>query len=168
VEKQKIEAMESEIQRLRDSIAQLNFTVMSLESKLSEIAQQIAPKKVKSEGVGIPVWESYRKAFMAKYRFEPIRNAKVNRNCADLAKRLGADAASVADFYVTKINDPAWVRLNHPISILLMHCESVHAMWRKGGMVSTHDARVAERRSENIGASRDYLAKKHGGTDETW
>lgn len=163
MDESRIKALEVEIQRLTNSLASMNFKVLGLEKKLNELTER---QPAKQSGVGIPVWEAYRSAYMQRYKFEPARNAKVNRNCSDIAKRIGKDAPAVVEFYVLKCNDPQWVRLNHPIGILLMNCESVYSMWKQGGMVTRATAARAERRTDNMSASQAYLQRKHGGTDE--
>lgn len=154
----RIRALEVEIQRLTDVVSALNFKVLGLESKMSEDRRPAKPS-----GIGIPIWDAYRAAYLQRYRFEPARNAKVNKNCADISRRLGKDGPSVVEFYVLRCNDPQWTRMNHPIGILLANCESVYSMWRQGGMVTRTAAARAERVTDNMSASNSYLKRKHGG-----
>lgn len=133
-----------------------------LELKVIELESRIPKKKNALEkSIGIPVWEAYAAAFKKRYGVEPIRNAKVNRNCLDIAKRLGEDSIQVAQFYLT-LSDQQFIRMNHPIGILLLHCESIHSMWRTGRMTTADSARMVERRINSVNASQQYLQRKHG------
>lgn len=156
---QKLSALESEVQRLNNVISTLQFKFLELEKTVKALSGR-APAK--QSGIGVPVWDAYRAAYMRRYKNEPLRNAKVNRNCLDIAKRIGKDAPAVVEFYVVRTNDPGWVRLAHPLGILLANCESVYSMWKQGAMTSLTAARRAEQTGGNVDASRKFLDKKYG------
>ena len=152
--------LDEKVRQLINDVASLKFQILGLQGEIAALSERQAKKKGVS---GVPVWEAYRAAYLRRYKFEPARNAKVNRNCSDIAARIGKDAPAVAEFYVLQVNDPQWARLNHPIGVLLMNAESIYSMWKQGGMKSMTAARTDERRANNISASRAYLEKKHGG-----
>jgi hypothetical protein len=159
VDESRILNLELSVKTLTEVVSNLNWELLKVKKSLIEFESKQTKKQ---PGMGVPVWDAYLKAFVNRYDFEPVRNAKVNRNCSDIAKRLGADAPAVTAFYVG-LNDPSWVRLNHPIGVLLVNCESIYSMWKQGGIKSISTARADERRGDNMNASREYLNRKHGG-----
>lgn len=157
---EKVEAGAREVETLANKISELNFKILEILKN-----QKQAPKK-KPDGeksLGAMVWDAYEKSFLERYHHKPVRNARVNAQCADIAKRLGADGPKVAEFYLS-LKDPQFLRLNHPIGHLQMSAESVHSMWKRGGMTTGSQARTIEKAASNISASQSYLERKHGKT----
>lgn len=153
----RLRKMEEEMQDLSNKICRLEFSFLELQK-----STQGKVKKEKPKSLGVEVWEAYAIAFRTQYGVEPVRNAKVNRQCQDIAQRLGAvDGPQVAAFYV-KLKDQQFVRMNHPIGVLLMNCESIHSMWKRGSMTTASAARKVEKTEGNMDASRSYLERKHG------
>ena len=150
---------------IKQQIEFLTNKVAALEFKVLELQKNQLPRKTKGsveQSSGSKVWAAYYAAFMQRYNIPPIRNAKVNRQCQDIANRLGLPAATeVVAFFLT-LNDQRWIRFHHPIGDLLQSCESVHAMWRKGKMVTVTEARQQSDQSAQLDASRSYLDRKHG------
>lgn len=159
--------MDERIKRLEESLQHLTNKFSDLEFKFLELGKAFkaldgkTEKKKKVQGISVPAWTAYEKAFWNRYGFMPVRNAKVNAQCMEIVKRLGDEARPVIDFYLT-LNDPQYVRLNHPIGLLAMSAESVHAMWKRGRMTTTTEARAMENASTNMNASQKWLEKKHG------
>lgn len=81
-------------------------------------------------------WESYRSAYAARYRVDPVRNAAVNTHIKNLVGRIGQDAPAVAAFYVTH-NDNWYVKKNHAVSNLLADCEGLRTQWKSGVKTSS-------------------------------
>lgn len=151
------QAIRAEIQQLINRISSLEFRILELEAKLKKTKKSPA-----LNSMGVRVWEAYREAFLARHKVEPVRNAKVNKNCQDIASRVGVeDGAAIAKFYLT-LNDPQFLRMNHPIGFLVMHCESIHSMWKSGRVTTTSQAMIQERQSAGVSASQSYLQRKHG------
>ncbi|MFV3014647.1 hypothetical protein ACM9HO_02815, partial [Pseudomonas sp. KHB2.9] len=70
-----------------------------------------APRqKTEAQIANTNTWDAYTIAYLERYGVEPVRNAKVNAQVAQLVQRLGAEEApQVAMFYVT-INDSFFIR----------------------------------------------------------
>ena len=156
-----LDNIEQDIKELANAVAGIGMRLMAIEGQISAISHQIESKKVKPTGLGIPVWDAYAAAYMKRYGHEPVRNAKVNRACVDIAKRLGADAVAVTTYFLS-VDGSECLRMNHPIGMLLQRCESYHSMWKSGKVTTAIEARSAERRSTNMSASQSYLQRKHG------
>lgn len=93
---------------------------------------------------GVLVWNAYREAFRARYGVEPVRNAKVNGQCAQIYKRLGADAVEVVKFYLSH-NDGYYLRNQHPLGGLLTGAEGLHTQWQRGTPVTAAQVRQVEK-----------------------
>jgi hypothetical protein len=118
--------------------------------------QSARPKRKKSDGRGIPVWDSYNSAYEERYQIYPVRNAMTNRICSQLADRLGEDARHVIRFYV-KHNDFFYVKNAHAIQYALKDAEKLHMEWSRGRAVTTADARLEERKGHNANVVQQVL-----------
>lgn len=85
-------------------------------------------------------------AYQTRYQAQPVRNAKVNGQLANLVKRLGGDdAPRVAAFYVMH-NDSFYVRKRHPVDLLLRDAEGLRTQWVTQIKATSGEAREAERK----------------------
>jgi len=100
------------------------------------------------------IWGSYAKAYVSRYGAAPVRNAKVNRQVVDLWKRLGAEAAPVAEFFVS-INDSYLIRNCHDLGSLLTKAESYRTQWATGRQMNGRTARQLEDTQANINAAQE-------------
>jgi len=102
-------------------------------------------------------WQSYCAAYVDRYGVEPVRNARVNRNVADLVQRLGAtEAPAVAGWYLTH-NGSDYVRAQHSVGMLLAHCEGLRTQWATGRRVTTASAKQIDQTQTNHSAATDAL-----------
>ena len=113
------------------------------------------------------IWGSYAQAYVSRYGAAPVRNAKVNRQVVDLWKRLGAEAAQVAEYFVS-INDAYLIRNCHDLGSLLAKAESYRTQWATGRQMNGRTARQLEDTQANVNAALEaadrILARQHGGS----
>ena len=89
-------------------------------------------------------WQAYADAYRARYRIQPVRNAKVNSQLKQLVERLGkAEAPSVAAFYLTH-NGPFYVQKRHPVNLLVADAEGLRTQWATGVKATSGEAKNAE------------------------
>lgn len=98
------------------------------------------------------IWAAYSMAYTNRYGVQPVRNAKVNRQVNDLLKRLGAEAAGVAEFFVS-INDGYLIRSCHEFGSLLAKAEAYRTQWMTGRQMNATTARQMEQTQANINAA---------------
>jgi hypothetical protein len=104
-------------------------------------------------------WTAYSTAYQARYGVEPVRNAKVSGQFANLLKRLGSgEAPSVAAFYVSH-NSAIYVRSKHAVDLLLRDCEGIRTEWASGRMVTDTRARQLDRKQNNLGVAEQLIAE---------
>lgn len=100
------------------------------------------------------IWKSYSEAYFRRYGTEPVRNAKVNSQIAQLGKRLGNDAVSVVRFYVGH-NNSIYVRRTHEVGLCLSDCEGLRTQWATNRPVTQKQAANAD----SDGALADQLRR---------
>jgi len=111
--------------------------------------------KTDSQIANANTWDAYTIAYLERYGVEPVRNAKVNSQIAQLVQRLGADEApQVAMFYVT-INDSFFIRASHELGLLIQRAEGIRTQWLTGRQVNAVTARQMENTQANINAAQE-------------
>lgn len=112
------------------------------------------------------IWAAYTNAYQGRYGAAPVRNAKVNRQIVDLWKRLGAEAAAVAEYFV-RINDGYLIRNCHDLGSLLAKAESYRTQWATGRQMNATTARQIEQTQANVNAAQEaaarIMARQEGG-----
>lgn len=120
--------------------------------------QVLKPKpkqKTEAQTANANTWDAYTIAYLERYGVEPVRNAKVNGQIAQLVQRLGADEApQVAMFYVT-INDSFFIRASHEFGLLVARAEGIRTQWITGRQVNAVTARQAENTQANLNAAQE-------------
>jgi len=119
-----------------------------------EVAQRDASPTVAADllpvaaAPGPAVWSAYAAAYAERHGVEPVRNAKVNAQLAQLVKRLGADAADVAAHYV-RSPSAYYAQRGHSVDCLLADAEKLRTEWATGRSVTAIGARQGERLSHH-------------------
>ncbi|WP_238348841.1 hypothetical protein [Pseudomonas lactis] len=118
--------------------------------------QVLKPKqKTDAQIANTNTWDAYTIAYLERYGVEPVRNAKVNAQVAQLVQRLGAEEApQVAMFYVT-INDSFFIRSSHELGLLVSRAEGIRTQWLTGRQVNAVTARQMENTQANISAAQE-------------
>lgn len=110
--------------------------------------------KTETQQANTNTWDAYTIAYLERYGVEPVRNAKVNAQIAQLVQRLGAEEApQVAMFYVT-VNDSFFIRASHELGLLVARAEGIRTQWLTGRQVNAVTARQMENTQANINAAK--------------
>lgn len=118
--------------------------------------------KTDAQAANGATWDAYTIAYLERYGVEPVRNAKVNAQVAQLVQRLGADEApQVAMFYVT-INDSFFIRSSHEFGLLVSRAEGIRTQWVTGRQVNSITAQQIERKQANILAGHEAASRVMG------
>lgn len=104
------------------------------------------------------VWQAYSDAYRARYEVEPIRNATVNGQLAQVVGRLGVEAAFVAEFYLSHKNR-YYVEKMHPVGLLLSDAEKLRTEWATGRQTTSTQALQADKTQTNFNAFAPMLAE---------
>ena len=106
------------------------------------------PKKAAAPTGGSEVWSAYSTAYQERYKVEPVRNAKTNKNCSDLVNRLGKDVAvKVVRFYLTH-GHSYYLQKTHAIGLCLQDAESLHTQMLRDSRVTSSQAQQSDKGSE--------------------
>jgi hypothetical protein len=90
-------------------------------------------------------WRAYSEAYADRYGVDPVRNAKVNSQMAQVLQRLGADEApGVARFYLSHRNS-LYVNAKHCTDLLLRDAEKLRTEWATGEVTYRRDAHESDR-----------------------
>lgn len=91
-----------------------------------------AKKEAKEPAPTAETWVAYRSAYVGRYGVEPVRNATVNGQLAQIVARLGVEEApQVASFYVGH-GDAFYTRSGHSVGLLLKDAEKLRMEWLTG------------------------------------
>lgn len=104
------------------------------------------------------VWQAYAAAYLARYGVEPVRNAAVNGQLAQVVARLGAEAEFVAEFYLGHKNR-YYVEKMHPVGLLLSDAEKLRTEWATGRQVTATQAQQADKTQANFNAFAPLIAE---------
>lgn len=94
--------------------------------------------------ITLEVWDAYSTAYQERYRAAPVRNAKVNGQLVQLAKRVGPHAAPMAGWFVSH-GAARYVQSGHSIGMLLMDAEKLHTEWMTGRRGTATQAAQSDR-----------------------
>lgn len=118
-----------------------------------------AVKAVKQPAPTSKIWQAYSHAYAMRYGVDPVRNAKVNGQLAQLLSRLGEEeAVAVASWFIGH-NDRWYVGKMHSVDCLLRDCEKLRTEWATGRTMTQRQATDADRR-QSTGNMADSLADR--------
>jgi hypothetical protein len=118
-----------------------------------------APKPEKQPSPTAETWAAYAEAYAFRYAAEPVRNATVNGQLAQLVGRLGAqEAPQVAAFFLSHRNQ-FYVQAGHSVSLLLRDCEKLRTEWATKRQVTQTQAAQGDRTQTNANAFAGMLAE---------
>jgi hypothetical protein len=115
-----------------------------------------------AEEATVDVWTHYADAYQNRYSVQPVRNAKINSQIAQLVKRLGVDAPHVAAYYVGS-NNAYYVGKGHAIGQLLVDAEKIRTEWATGKRTTTTEAKQVDRKQTTANAFAPLLHEARNG-----
>lgn len=106
---------------------------------------------------GSLVWDDYCAAFLARHGVAPIRDARANRHCAELVKRVGPERArELARYYVGR-SDAQYLKAKHPLGILTVDVQKLNTEMQTGQAMTGREAARAENAAMNDEVFRKYM-----------
>ena len=129
-------------------------TGLALVNGSKEVVPKALNGKIKAEAKTGAIWAAYSAAYFNRYGAEPVRNAKINGQLAQIIDRLGADEAPhVAACYVGSSN-AFYVARRHSVDCLLRDCESLRTEWATGTRITATEARQMDQHEAGAEAAR--------------
>lgn len=112
---------------------------------LAKSASPIRAPRVTQESKTSEIWRRYSAAYERRYHAEPIRNAKVSGQLANIIDRLGAEEAPhVADWFLAH-NERWYVQKGHSVECLQKDCEKLRTEWATGQRITSTQAAQMDR-----------------------
>lgn len=143
----------------------LNLTQNPTRTPFGAPPAEVAPvavkavRKPKEPAPSAETWAAYAEAYRRRYNAEPVRNATVNGQLAQLVGRLGADESpSVAAWYVGHQNR-FYVGAGHSVGVLLRDCEKLRTEWATGRQGTAAQANQADKTQTNFNAFAPLIAE---------
>jgi hypothetical protein len=130
-------------------------------------SRAVAVTKTKNEKPPAPtteIWNSYSDAYSRRYGAEPVRNAKVNGQLAQLLQRLGADEAPAVAAWFVGHSNRFYVQKMHAVDCLLADAEKLRTEWATGRRVTSTAAQEADRMQES-GDMWNRIIEQHAEVD---
>lgn len=116
-------------------------------------------RKAKETTPTAETWSAYADAYRRRYNAEPVRNATVNGQLAQLVSRLGAgESPLVAAWYVGHQNR-FYVGAGHSVGVLVKDCEKLRTEWATGRQSTAMQAIQADRTQTNFNAFAPLIAE---------
>ena len=113
-------------------------------------------------------WDAYSAAYQQRYGVEPVHNPHAERQISQLITRLDhGEAPQVAAWYVGH-NGAFYVRMKHPIDLLVKDCEGLRTEWARGCQVTDQDARHVDRRQATMNAFSPLLEEAEREARQDW
>lgn len=146
-------------QSLTQNPAGADFAAPPAEAAAVTAKKGSKEKAAKEPAPTAGTWKAYAGAYAVRYHVEPVRNATVNGQLANLVARLGAEEApAVAAFYV-RSNNGRYVAAGHSVGMLVMDAEKLRTEWATGRQGTATQAQQADRTQTNLNAFAGLIAE---------
>jgi hypothetical protein len=90
-------------------------------------------------------WKAYSAAYLRTYGAEPVRNAKVNGQLANVVDRIGGDDAPLVAEWFVHHRKRWYVEKGHSVECLQKDCEQLRTEWATGRRSTSTAALQADR-----------------------
>lgn len=125
---------------------------------LSDADKRPAPPRQKrasdSEGKTTPVWLAYARAYQKRYGVEPVRNAKVSGQLAQMVAQIGVEKSMAVASYFPSHNKAYYVQRYHSVGVMVADAQGLLTEIETGRKVNAETAR----RNEKTDANEDVYA----------
>ena len=145
-------------------IAQLK-TIASAEAAATQDAIEpeviVAEKNSKTEKpAGSLIFEAYREAYLQRYKVEPLRNAKTNSICSQIAKQLPLDEALALMHFFLQQNVAFYIQRGHAIQLALGDLQALRTNMLNNQAMSSRQAQLADKQQAQKNALQNYLENR--------
>jgi hypothetical protein len=108
-------------------------TEREAEAQFGQAAAAAKPKRAGKPKAEPPasslVWVAYATAYRDRYGVEPVRNAPVNAQLAQVVGRIPASEAPLIAAWYVGLDDRFYVAAGHSTALLLRDCEALRTRW---------------------------------------
>lgn len=120
-----------------------------------------AEKNSKTEKpAGSLIFEAYREAYLQRYKVEPLRNAKTNSICSQIAKQLPLDEALALMHFFLQQNVAFYIQRGHAIQLALGDLQALRTNMLNNQAMSSRQAQLADKQQAQKNALQNYLENR--------
>ena len=118
------------------------------------------PRKPKDTSEGSLIFKAYSEAYAKRYGQDPLRNAKVNSVCSQIAKQVGVEVGqAVMHFYIEQ-NVSWYVQKAHAIEYALKDLQALRTNMLNNQAMSSRQAQLVDKQQSQKNALDNYLANR--------
>lgn len=118
------------------------------------------PKKAKTVSDGSLIFEAYKEAYAKRYSQEPLRNAKVNSICSQIAKEVGIEVGKAIMHFYLQQNVAWYVQKAHAIQFALADLQALRTNMLNNQAMSSRQAQLVDKQQSQKNALENYLANR--------
>jgi len=118
------------------------------------------PKKPKDVPEGSLIFEAYSEAYARRYGQEPLRNAKVNSVCSQIAKQVGIETGQAVMHFYLQQNVAWYVQKAHAIEYALKDLQALRTNMLNNQAMSSRQAQLVDKQQSQKNALENYLANR--------
>lgn len=147
-----------------DSIEQDSFlnTVAASEIAATQepVTEVLDSKPSKQKSAGSLIFEAYQDAYVQRYGLEPLRNAKTNSICSQIAKQLPLDEAQAIMHFYLQQNVAFYLQRGHAIQLVLSDLQVLRTNMLKNKAMSAREAFLADKQQAQKNIVDSYLENR--------
>lgn len=118
------------------------------------------PKAKAQKSAGSLIFEAYREAYLRRYNVEPLRNAKTNGICSQIAKQLPLDEAIALMHFFLQQNVAFYIQRGHAIQLALGDLQALRTNMLNNQAMSSRQAQLADKQQAQKNALQNYLENR--------
>jgi len=123
-------------------------------------APRAAPKTQAQKTGGVVVWQAYSEAYATRYGQEPLRNAKVNTVCSQIANQVGVEVGQAVMHFYLQQNVAWYVQKAHAIEYALKDLQALRTNMLNNQAMSSRQAQLVDKQQSQKNALDNYLANR--------
>ena len=130
------------------------------EGKPNLVADGQAMRHPTQKTAGAEVWQAYSEAYAKRYGQEPLRNAKVNSICSQIAKEVGIEVGKAIMHFYLQQNVAWYVQKAHAIQFALADLQALRTNMLNNQAMSSRQAQLVDKQQSQKNALENYLANR--------
>lgn len=124
------------------------------------VTEVLDSKPEKQKTAGALIFEAYQDAYVQRYGLEPLRNAKTNSICAQIAKQLPVDEARALMHFFVQQNVAFYLQRGHAIQLALADLQALRTNMLQNKAMSSRQAFLADKQQAQKNMVDSYLENR--------
>lgn len=124
------------------------------------VIEVLDSKPEKQKSAGSLIFEAYQDAYIQRYKIEPLRNAKTNSICSQIAKQLPLDEAIALMHFFVQQNVAFYLQRSHAIQLALGDLQALRTNMLQNKAMSSRQAFLADKQQAQKNIVDSYLENR--------